>query len=329
MAQSEKPFTQYSADDFLAQPVGRKSDGNIGLRVRRSILVAAILSILLHSILAFNVIRLTEEKKGGIFPPSDKIVVTLAPPPTAIKPKQAEPQPAQKKQAEQKPEQKKMVKVKKKPVKKRIKKKAPAKPKPRVIAKKSATQPAPSKKSDFTVPEELIQTEPTPTPAPEATPTPTEAAPTDMASFVKQQQAKRQVQEQVAARENAIAIAKLKGPSKEELRNQRIEQNLKSGTNGIFEITRMDALGASFKFKGWTNDYSAARMEYFDVPAQRGKDIKRLVVKRMIKLIRTHYDGDFQWQSHRLARSITLSARVEDNEGLEDFLMQEFFWRNR
>ena len=48
----------------------------------------------------------------------------------------------------------------------------------------------------------------------------------------------------------------------------------------------------------------------------------------MISLIREHYQGDFNWESHRMARTIVLSARPEDSAGLEDFLMLEFFGQN-
>jgi hypothetical protein len=54
-------------------------------------------------------------------------------------------------------------------------------------------------------------------------------------------------------------------------------------------------------------------------------DVELAIVKRMIELIRTHYKGDFTWESHKLGRAITLSARLEDNEGLEAFMMREFF----
>ena len=37
------------------------------------------------------------------------------------------------------------------------------------------------------------------------------------------------------------------------------------------------------------------------------------------------YSGDFRWESHRLGRIVILSARPEDSEGLEDFLIREFF----
>ena len=45
----------------------------------------------------------------------------------------------------------------------------------------------------------------------------------------------------------------------------------------------------------------------------------------MIVIIRDREPGDFVWVSHRLGRSLNLSARPSDNAGLEDFLMQEFF----
>ncbi len=147
-------------------------------------------------------------------------------------------------------------------------------------------------------------------------------------ALVNQNRARRQAQESDAARANAEAAAAERGPTEEEKRNQRIMENLKTGTNGIFEIKRIDALGGSFSFRGWTNDYSNAKMQYFDIEAKAGQDTRLLMVKRMIALIREHYQGDFTWESHRLGRALTLSARPEDNAGLEDFLMTEFFGKN-
>ena len=45
----------------------------------------------------------------------------------------------------------------------------------------------------------------------------------------------------------------------------------------------------------------------------------------MIAIIRESESGEFIWISHRLGRDVTLSAAPEDNAGLEDFLMREFF----
>jgi hypothetical protein len=45
----------------------------------------------------------------------------------------------------------------------------------------------------------------------------------------------------------------------------------------------------------------------------------------MIELIRGHYNGDFRWESHHLGRVVVLSARPQDQAGLEEFLVREFF----
>jgi hypothetical protein len=82
-------------------------------------------------------------------------------------------------------------------------------------------------------------------------------------------------------------------------------------------------------FRGWTNDYSAAKIEYFQVEAIAGEDIKLSVIRQMIKLIRKHYKGEFTWESYRLNRSIKMSAKLEDNAGLEEFLMQEIWEGSR
>lgn len=149
--------------------------------------------------------------------------------------------------------------------------------------------------------------------------------PTDMASYVKAQQAKRNAGESDAARQNAEALAREQGPTEDEKRDARIKNNLKVGTNGIFEITSLSGRHASFSFKGWTSDYSNARRQYFEVEASTGEDVRLLMVKKMINLIRQHYQADFNWESQRLGRTVVKSAKPEDNAELEDFLMMEFF----
>ena len=52
------------------------------------------------------------------------------------------------------------------------------------------------------------------------------------------------------------------------------------------------------------------------------------MIRRMIAIIRQHYQGDFDWESQRLGLTISKSARLEDSAELEDFLMQEFFGTN-
>jgi hypothetical protein len=45
----------------------------------------------------------------------------------------------------------------------------------------------------------------------------------------------------------------------------------------------------------------------------------------MIELIRKEKTGDFEWESHRLNRVVTLSARPQDTQELMNFLYKEMF----
>jgi hypothetical protein len=146
-----------------------------------------------------------------------------------------------------------------------------------------------------------------------------------MMSYVNAARARRAASEGNAAQVNAEAIAKERGPTEEEKRDAIIKRNLQPGTNGIFQIINKDKDTAQFSFRGWTNDYSMVRRQYIEVSAGPDGDIDRAIVRKMIALIRQYYKGDFNWDSQRLGRVIVLSARMEDNAGLEDFLITEFF----
>lgn len=165
-------------------------------------------------------------------------------------------------------------------------------------------------------------------PAPPASPEPASdlAPPTDMMSYVNAARARRHAAENAAARENAAATARERGPSAEEIRMANIRRNLQPmGTNGVFQIISMGVRTGKYSFRGWTSDASNARREVIEVDAGPDGDVERAMVRSMIELIRRYYKGDFNWESQRLGRSIVMSARVEDNAGLEDFLMLEFF----
>jgi hypothetical protein len=145
---------------------------------------------------------------------------------------------------------------------------------------------------------------------------------------MKAQQAKRQGTEWDAARQNAEAVARENGPSEDEKRNQRISKNLKGGAGGTFTLTSMSGRRATVSFNGWVDNLSNQKKQFFEIEAKPGQDLKLLIVKRVISFIRESYQGDFPWESQRLGKEITLSARLEDNSGLEDFLMTEFFGSN-
>jgi hypothetical protein len=94
---------------------------------------------------------------------------------------------------------------------------------------------------------------------------------------------------------------------------------------GIFGIQRMTYDYAEFVFYGWNKDIRRNSAQLIEVHKGNQPDIRIAVVRRMISIIREHEQGDFIWESVRLGRNVTLSARSRDNAGLEEFMMREFF----
>jgi hypothetical protein len=94
---------------------------------------------------------------------------------------------------------------------------------------------------------------------------------------------------------------------------------------GLFEITRMTYDDAQFLFFGWNKDVGRRTPQAYEVRLGSNSDMRIAVVRRMIAIIREQAHGDFQWQSWRLDRTVVLSARLEDNAALEEFLMREMF----
>ncbi len=148
----------------------------------------------------------------------------------------------------------------------------------------------------------------------------------DMASYLNAVREKRRMSGEDAASVNEEAIARERERSEEAASNASLRRNPPpSGTNGIFQILSMDNRTATFAFRGWKNEFSYSHREVYQVEAGQNGDIGRAVIRKMIEIIRRYYDGDFNWDSYRLGRVVVLSARLQDNSGLEDFLMQEFF----
>ena len=152
-------------------------------------------------------------------------------------------------------------------------------------------------------------------------------APTDMQSFVDAARARRRAAEGFSGRDQAAAAGPPaeREPSEDEIRMANVKRNLAVGTSGIFQIISIESRRAAFSFRGWTTDSSNARREYIQVEIGTNSSIEIAIVRRMIELIRKYYKGNFNWESQRLDRTVVLSARVEDNEGLEAFMLKEFF----
>lgn len=302
--------SEHSFDAFLEKPRG---DQVFRIQFSRNTLIAVIISLLIHALIAFFALPKFEPDKAES--PARELEVSLAPPTPERKVAELTPEtPAVPPEVVPEP----IVKPKPKVITQQINKpaKKPAFKVPDVLA---TNKPAPEKiPPNLSIPKESTQTE---------TP-PEDAPPVDMMAYVNQQRAKRAAQESDAARQNAEATARERGPSAEQLRDEKIKQNFQTGVNGIFEITNLEARNASFTFNGWTNNFSSARREFFEVQANPGQDVRLLMIKKMISLIRRHYQGDFNWESHRMNRTIVMSARPEDNAGLEEFMMLEFFGQN-
>jgi outer membrane biosynthesis protein TonB len=281
-------------EEFLQTP---KIDKHFRLSISRNTLVAFIVSLLVHALILFFVVPKLKQAPEVEPPPFE---VVLAQPEQVETPPVPLPETLPQEPVPEPPAE---------PIKK-----------PKVMTKpKSKT----SKPSDFSVPDVMT----IPEPAPDKVPAPDDK-PVDMMAYVNKKRAERDAEEASAARINAEAVAKERGPSEDEKRDAKIKSNFQNGTNGIFEITSLGNRNATFTFLGWVGDFSASHRQYFNVEASRGEDVRRVMIRRMISLIREHYQGDFNWESHRMGRTIVLSARPEDSAGLEDFLMLEFFGQN-
>jgi outer membrane biosynthesis protein TonB len=119
-------------------------------------------------------------------------------------------------------------------------------------------------------------------------------------------------------------------------RNQIVAANLASintptfgaeqrNSGGMFQITQLNADSAEFTFFGWNKDIKRRASQRIDVRRGDNGDIRIAVIRKMIAIIREYEQEDFTWRSNRLGRDVTLSARARDNEGLEQFMMREFF----
>lgn len=153
------------------------------------------------------------------------------------------------------------------------------------------------------------------------------AAPADLSEYINQRRAQqRRVDGIFDGFENNKNINPKPQPSEEEIRMAKVKRNLQMpGTSGIFQITKIGPRYAQFSFRAWTTSGSNPRQELIEVEAGPDGNIELAIIRRMIQLIRQYHQDDFNWESDRLNRVIVLSARPGDSEGLEDFLMREFF----
>lgn len=119
-------------------------------------------------------------------------------------------------------------------------------------------------------------------------------------------------------------------------RNQRIAENIGQNApqsfgydprrgGGVFQIQTLEFDYCEFVFFGWRNDIRRNVKQLIEVRRGIQPNIRIAVVRKMIEIIRDNEKGSFMWQSMRLGRNVTLSARAENSAELETFLSAEFF----
>jgi hypothetical protein len=173
---------------------------------------------------------------------------------------------------------------------------------------------------------------PTPSPfavAPPPVPQRDNAPPVDMMAMVNAARARRRALDDAAARDNAAAAAGEREASASEVATANLNRNLqtlnrKEGISGVFTILSVGSRVSTFAFRGWTASERDSTRQVIEVDAGNLGNVELATVRRMIQLIRTHYSGDFNWESHRLGGVRVMSARPADNAELEAFLMDEF-----
>ncbi|ONN65718.1 hypothetical protein BTM36_15730 [Herbaspirillum sp. VT-16-41] len=204
---------------------------------------------------------------------------------------------------------------------------------PKSVPEPKKVQPPPKKAVTRSAPRH------SPTPARQASPLPTAPTPSSNASasvqaapaedfmtFANRNRQRREEAEQAAAQENAAARA-AENPSANDIARANIafQDKRGRGTNGVFQIISMGPRVAQYSFRGWTTDQRRSQNQLIEVDAGFGGNVQLAVVDNMIALIRRYYQGDFNFDSQRLGRVVTLSARPEDTKGLQNFLLNEFF----
>lgn len=194
---------------------------------------------------------------------------------------------------------------------------AKAQPQPRRESKAVAKKAAPPKLETYVPPVQATM-KPPPTPAVEE----------DMMARVEAARKRRadanpqpaqEPQESEADRANRIARANIMGAMGRNAAGERED------TGGIFSIINKTGLSADIKFRGWNTNFKRQWSQQVHVELGADPDIETAIVRRMIELIRKEKPGEFQWESHRLGKVITMNAAKPYQAELEAFLLKEFF----
>ncbi len=172
---------------------------------------------------------------------------------------------------------------------------------------------------------------PAPAPTPEVAPPPQPAPDTnqDFSDLIAQRQRARRAQNGGAPDsvvesddDRAKRIATANVAAQQRSASPELDPN---AGGGIFQVQRVGQNEAQFLFRGWNKSFRRNWSQQVEVKQGNNPDIRIAVIRSMIDIIREQKPGDFEWESHRLGKVITMSARPKDQAQLETFLMREFF----
>ena len=211
----------------------------------------------------------------------------------------------------------------------------PARRSPRPAIRKPAAPPviATAPPQSITVPP-LPQSTPT-TPPPAVEPAPAPASPprtppieSDLSAYIAARRHERgeaapplSAEERERARRDKIVSANLASVN-------AYGSGTQSHAGGVFAIVRIGESDGEFVFHGWNGKIHGQLSQRVEVQRGSEKNIRVAMIRRMIAIIREYEHTDFVWESKRLGRDVTLSARMSNNDELEAFLYDEFFDAN-
>ena len=164
-------------------------------------------------------------------------------------------------------------------------------------------------------------TPPSPPSPPVAAATPPVPATGDLASFIE---SRRRARGEAASEDTSDDYKRNLAANLPRGATGTASRDPKNG-GGIFEIKRMAYDDAVFEFYGWNRDVGRRTPQVFEVRKGNNADMRIAVVRRMIAIIRDYEKEEFVWESKRLGRNVTLSAKQADTAALEEFMMHEFF----
>jgi hypothetical protein len=210
---------------------------------------------------------------------------------------------------------------------------SPPVPERRLVMPKSASRsPPPSAPRPLAVERQGHSAVATPPPRPSEAPRP--AAGEDLASYIEARRRSRETapaaQPSPPAQPGPPAESEQARLNREAAARLGFSATPTFGSNknlggGMFQVRNVNLERAELAFYGWNKVINRISLQVFEVPRGSHPNTQIAVVRKIIEIIREQESDKFIWESLRLRRDVTLSARPADNAGLEAFMMEEFF----